>query len=67
MKTETKYKSQCAREAQKRNYGDKSYWDYLERASIEHSKYYEERGFKDLAKKMMTQSLGEALQGNNGN
>lgn len=62
----TKYKSQSAKDAQKKNYGRISYWDYLEKAAIEHSEYYEKRGLIDLAKKMMTQSLDEALQGNDG-
>ena len=48
-----KYKSQAARDAQAADYGDKSYWDYLEQASIEHDE--------------MDRSLSEALQGNDGN
>ena len=47
------YKSQSARDAQAANYGNRSYWDYLEKKAIE----YDE----------LDRSLSEALQGNDGN
>lgn len=61
-----KYKSQAAKDAQKNNYGDKVYWDYLESSAIQNSKYFKKRGEKELAERMMTRSLSEALQGNDG-
>lgn len=66
MEKETTYQSRSAREAQEIGYGSKSYWDYLERAAIEHREYFKKRGMTELAERMMTQSLGEALQGNDG-
>ena len=61
-----KYKSQAARDAQRGNYGDSSYWQYLDDSAKEHSEYFKKRGFDKEAKRMLTQSLSDALQGNNG-
>jgi hypothetical protein len=57
-KPQSAYKSQAAREAQLLGYGDKSYWDYLDEAALEHYA-------KGLADAYM-QSLGDALRGNEG-
>lgn len=61
------YKSQTARDAEKIKYGNGSYWDYLEETAIQYREYYLSREMPDLAEKMMTRSLEEALQGNDGN
>lgn len=61
------YKAQSARDAQAANYGDKAYWDYLEQAAQEHFDYFTRKGDKTRAELMFTQSLGEALMGNDGN
>jgi len=62
-----KYRSQTARDAQRMNYGDSNYWQYLDDSAKEHNEYYKKLGDNKRAKKMLTQSLSEALQGNNGN
>ncbi len=46
------YKSQAARDAEAAGYGDRSYWDYLEKSSIEHDE--------------LDRSLSESLMGNDG-
>jgi hypothetical protein len=61
------YKSQSARDAQKMGYGAKSYWDYLDKAAQEHYEYYMARGDEKTANEMLTQSLSDALRGNEGN
>jgi hypothetical protein len=61
-----RFKSLAAREAQKRNYGDKSYWRYLDNAAKRMHKYYQKQGDKKKAKSMFTRSLSEALLGNEG-
>ena len=61
-----KYTVQSAIDAQARNYGKESYWDYLEESAKESYEYYMKYGQEDLANKMLTRSLGEALQGNDG-
>ena len=69
MKNKTikkKYKSQAAQDAQRRNYGDANYWQYLDDAAEAHGNFFKEHGQEELAKKQFTQSLGEALQGNDG-
>jgi len=67
MNKKIKFKSQAARDAQRMNYGDLYYWEYLDESCIEHSKYYNDIGNKKLAKEMLTRSLVESLQGNDGN
>jgi len=60
------YKSKSAQQAQASGYGKESYWDYLEEAAQNHHDYYTQRGMTDTAELMFTQSLGECLQGNDG-
>jgi hypothetical protein len=60
------YKSQSAKEAQQRGYGDSNYWDYLDQAAQEHYDHFKNIGMENLAEKMFTQSLGEAFCGNDG-
>ncbi len=60
------YKSQSARDAQEMSYGDKSYWDYLDREAQELYDYYMAEGDEAAAQRMLTRSLGEALKGNEG-
>ena len=52
------FKSLAAREAQKANYGDASYWEYLDR----HAEELFAKGVKDA----LTRTLAEALKGNEG-
>lgn len=52
------YESKAAREAQAANFGNRSYWDYLE----SHAKELKEKGIADA----MTRSLSDALKGNDG-
>ncbi len=60
------YKARSAREAQAAGYGDKGYWDYLDKNAQEHFKYYMKKGQKKKAKSMLTESLSESLRGNEG-
>ncbi len=60
------YESQSARDAQASGYGGPSYWDYLDQAAAEHADYFRRHGDEGRAAEMMTQSLGEALRGNEG-
>lgn len=60
------YTVQSAIDAQARNYGTESYWDYLETSAKEAYEYYMRYGMKEVAESMLTRSLGEALSGNNG-
>lgn len=60
------YKSQAARDAQAANYGGPDYWQYLDDAAQEHFDYFTKKGDDDTAAAMFTQSLAEALQGNDG-
>lgn len=52
------YKSRAAREAQEMNYGTESYWQYLDDSAAEDFA----KGIKDA----YTQTLAEALDGNDG-
>lgn len=52
------YKSQSARDAQEMGYGDESYWNHLDEIAAEHYA----KGIKDA----YTQSLADALRGNEG-
>ena len=52
------YKSQAAREAQASDFGDESYWDYLDA----HAAELESKGVDDA----LTRSLSDALRGNDG-
>ncbi len=54
----TGYKSQAARDAQAHNYGDESYWDYLDTHAVELAS----KGVSDA----LTRSLSDALRGNEG-
>jgi hypothetical protein len=62
----SEYKAQSARDAQTTSYGDKSYWDYLEQAAQEHYEYFMRHGDPTTAERMLTQSLSDALRGNDG-
>ncbi len=62
----SEFKSQAARDAQSQGYGDETYWQYLDRSAQEHFDYHMKAGNETRAKAMLTQSLGEALQGNEG-
>ena len=53
------YTSRATRDARDMNYGDKSYWDYLEESETEHAKM---PGYEYILRR----SLGEALRGNDG-
>lgn len=66
MKTKT-YISQAARDAESGNYGDVTYWEYLDEAAQRASEYYRKNGDMEQAERMLTRSLSEALQGNDGN
>jgi hypothetical protein len=66
MKVEYNFKSQSAKDAKKMNYGNESYWQYLDNSAIESSEYYRSIGDYKKAKEMLTRSLTEALQGNEG-
>jgi cation transport regulator ChaC len=52
------FKSLAAREAQQANYGDASYWEYLDR----HAEELAAKGIRDA----LTRTLAEALKGNDG-
>lgn len=58
--------SQSARDAQASGYGDESYWLYLDKAAQETHDYYIRHGQPEKAAEMLTRSLSEALQGNDG-
>lgn len=60
------YKTQSARDAQARNYGGPSYWDYLDRAECANRDYWLSRGDTARANEAMTRTLSEALRGNDG-
>lgn len=60
------YKSQAARDAQAMNYGNETYWQYLDDSALENAAYYKKIGNNKKASEMLTRSLQEALQGNNG-
>lgn len=60
------YRSQAARDAQARGYGGESYWAYLDRTCQESHDHWIRRGDPERASHMLTRSLGEALQGNDG-
>lgn len=62
----TEYKSQAARDAQASNYGDKSYWDYLDEHALELREKFLQRGDTKTAEEMLTRSLSAALAGNDG-
>jgi len=54
--TTKRYRAQCARDAQRMEFGPESYWDALEESALEHYR----KGVKDA----LTESLAEALEGN---
>lgn len=60
------YVSQAARDAQAANYGKQSYWDYLDQSAQEHYDYFMRHGDPATAESMFTQSLSDALRGNEG-
>jgi hypothetical protein len=60
------YKSQAARDARDAGYGDKCYWDHLEQIAHEHHAYFMRHGDPKKAGEMFTESLSEALRGNDG-
>ena len=62
----TDYVSLSAQQAAASNYGGPDYWAYLDEAAFEHALYFERRGDHETAALMFTQSLSEALAGNDG-
>jgi hypothetical protein len=66
MKTKN-YVSQSARDAESGNYGDVTYWEYLDESAQKASDYYRRKGNAEQAERMLTRPLSEALQGNDGN
>jgi hypothetical protein len=60
------YEAQSARDARERGYGDRTYWEYLERSAKEKRDYFLWHGDPERAAEMMTRSLSEVLRGNNG-
>jgi len=60
------YKSQAARDAQASGYGNEDYWEYLDDHAQELHDKFMARGDETTAKLMLTQSLSEALMGNEG-
>ena len=60
------YLSRCANDAAEAGYGDESYWRRLDDAAIRHAAYYRDRGDEQTAALMLTQTLSEALAGNDG-
>ncbi len=66
MNTKNTYRSAAAQEAQEHNYGGESYWAYLDEAAQRSHDYYMRHGNPERAEIMLTRSLGEALQGNDG-
>lgn len=60
------YLSQSARDAQASGYGSPTYWDELERHALELRDYYRAKGDPTAADRMLSRSLSEALQGNEG-
>jgi hypothetical protein len=62
----TDFLSQSARDAQATGYGNERYWSYLDKAAQEHRDYFLRHGDPDRAALMLTQSLSEALAGNDG-
>jgi hypothetical protein len=65
MKTK-KYVSQAARDAESGKYGDVTYWEYLDESAQRASDYFTEKGNLKQAERMLTRSLWEALEGNDG-
>ena len=66
MTTSATYFSWSARDAAEFNYGDESYWAYLDRSAFEKAQYYTRKGDPESAERMFTRGLSEALKGNNG-
>lgn len=64
--TTTTYQSRAAQEAEAMGYGDRGYWDYLERHAHEMHAHYAARGDAQAAASMLTRTLSEALAGNDG-
>lgn len=62
----TGYRSQSARDAQRTNYGNRRYWEYLEQSAQELHDYFISKGMPEQANAMFTQSLSERLAGNEG-
>lgn len=60
------YVSQSARDAQASGYGDERYWSYLDEAAKRHHDYWLRHGDPERAQQMLTESLSQALAGNDG-
>jgi hypothetical protein len=58
-KPKKSYKARSAREAQLAGYGGPAYWDYLEEKAEEYVR-------KGINRNAFTQTLAEALRGNDG-
>lgn len=63
---ESEYTVQAAIDAQAQGYGDARYWDYLEEIGKEYYAKFMAKGLEKTARKMMTRSLSESLQWNDG-
>jgi hypothetical protein len=61
-----KYRAQSARDAQAGNYGEESYWDYLETHAKELFDFFTAKGQHERASEMFTRSLSDSLVGNDG-
>ncbi len=64
--TVKQYQAQAARDAQRTGYGSPSYWDTLEAHALELRARYLAKGDTVTADQMLSRSLSEALQGNEG-
>ncbi len=60
------YRSRAARDAEAMGYGGPSYWTMLDEAAERHFAYFMARGDTATAESMWTQTLSEALAGNDG-
>lgn len=62
----SEYKARAARDAETMGYGDKPYWDYLERHAHALSEFFKRKGQTEKAEEMLTRRLADALDGKDG-
>ena len=60
------YTARCAKDAQAMGYGNESYWDMLEESAIRYAAFFSDKGDKEQAAYMMSRTLGQSLEGNDG-
>jgi hypothetical protein len=60
------FEAQCARDAEGSAYGSEGYAEYLEETCKRHRDYFLAKGDPEMAERMMTRTLSEALMGNDG-